>query len=30
MLSFDDFRRLLAEDKTGVDFDAEIMPQMQN
>jgi hypothetical protein len=30
MLSFDDFRRVLAEDKTGIDFDADLLPQMKN
>jgi hypothetical protein len=30
MLSFDDFRRVLTEDKTGVDFDVDLLPQMKN
>lgn len=29
-LSFEDFKRTLIEDKTGVDFDNDIMPQMKN
>lgn len=30
MLSFEDFRRVLAENKTGPDFDADLLPQMKN